>query len=227
MKFVHKPTVIEAIQWHQPGDHRWVKQAWRRNNGGVWVYITEPGKPNLNLGDWFPTNVITDENYAYTPVEPGNWIVEYGNGRCEVFTDENFRKNYMPVVNDQQPLSERNTAKPPLGVVVSQDVDKASLLPDRGQPSDRVTRVEICAMFDDLGEIRNAKEGETPKLWSVYTRHNDHLAEWHSDHLDVRAALKTSRDLALEYGAKRRVSKVTLKHIITSLKATRLLSLAS
>jgi hypothetical protein len=91
MRFVSKPESVSAVQWQpdpQYGEWRSGKivRYFRSFKSGV----GDDGIIYSSAGTYLNT-------HPASPIEPGNWIVTYENGRREVFTDIAFRSRFDPV----------------------------------------------------------------------------------------------------------------------------------
>lgn len=68
---------VHAVQWQRHGDHPHVGAGVRRDGGML--------------------DIAHAQSYARRHVEPGDWVLTEGDGRCVVVTDAEFRRNYRGV----------------------------------------------------------------------------------------------------------------------------------
>lgn len=81
MRFVHRPTEMDALQWQ--GD----LEAMRQFTGGEQaVEVQAEGSGLL----W----VIQGANVF--PVVPGHWVIRWSNGRIASMSDDMLRRIYVP-----------------------------------------------------------------------------------------------------------------------------------
>lgn len=90
-------------------------------------------------------------------------------------------------------------------------------------PPSQIMRIKIEAMVNDFGELRRSEDDEDPTVWGVYLRRAGEppLAEWSSDHADAHAASGASKALAREHRVKRGAAPATIKHLVTSMRASK------
>lgn len=77
MTFYQRHGVVRAVQWNVIGDHPAVAPGVHRGAGILDIRVAKA--------------------YARRHVEPGDWIVIDGDGKCSVVTDAEFTSNYKGV----------------------------------------------------------------------------------------------------------------------------------
>ena len=70
LKFRKKPIVVEAVQWHQHGDHPFVERGRKRPDGTV--------GDDASIGRWssnFPSIAVIKTWEGWYEVTSGDWII--------------------------------------------------------------------------------------------------------------------------------------------------------